>query len=147
MATPGPITCKAAVAWKSNAPLVVEEVVIDAPRAGEVRIKMTCTSVCHTDLYTWSGADPEGIFPVVLGHEGAGVVESVGEGVTDVAVGDHVVPLYIPQCNECKFCRSGKTNLCGKIRVTQGKVRDSWAGVAAVGLRRKCSYGTCTWCS
>ncbi len=87
------ITCKAAIAWKANEPLSIEDVEVGAPRAGEVRVRVVATSVCHTDLYTWSGADPEGIFPVILGHEGSGIVESVGEGVTSVAVGDHVVPL------------------------------------------------------
>ena len=115
------IKCKAAIAWEKNQPLSIEEVTVGAPRAGEVRIKILHTSVCHTDQYTWSGADPEGIFPVILGHEGSGVVESVGEGVTSCSVGDHVVPLYIPECRTCKFCTSGKTNLCSKIRVTQGR--------------------------
>jgi len=91
------------------------------PRAHEVRIQIHYTGVCHTDAYTLSGKDPEGAFPVVLGHEGAGIVESVGEGVTNVKPGDHVVALYTPECGECKFCKSGKTNLCGKIRATQGK--------------------------
>lgn len=91
------------------------------PRKGEVRIKIFATGLCHTDAYTLGGHDPEGVFPVILGHEGAGVVESVGEGVTSVAVGDHVMPLYIPQCRECKFCKSKKTNLCSVIRTTQGK--------------------------
>ena len=121
MSAPGPITCKAAVAWEKNAPLSIESITVGAPRAGEVRVKMLYTSVCHTDLYTWSGADPEGIFPAILGHEGSGVVESVGEGVTNCAVGDFVVPLYIPECRACKFCASGKTNLCSVIRVTQGR--------------------------
>ena len=117
----GVITCKAAVAWAAKAPLVIETIEVQPPRAGEVRIKVVATSVCHTDLYTLGGSDPEGIFPTVLGHEGAGIVESVGEGVTDVSVGDHVVPLYIPECRACKFCVSGKTNLCSVIRVTQGR--------------------------
>lgn len=94
---------------------------VQAPKAHEVRIKVLHTSVCHTDGYTLSGVDPEGTFPVILGHEGAGIVESVGEGVTSVNVGDHVVALYTPECRECKFCKSGKTNLCQKIRGTQGK--------------------------
>lgn len=92
---------------------------MDPPKAHEVRIKILATGVCHTDAYTLSGSDPEGIFPVVLGHEGGGIVESVGEGVTGFKEGDHVIPLYVPQCNECKFCKSGKTNLCQKIRITQ----------------------------
>lgn len=90
------------------------------PRAGEVRVKVLATALCHTDVYTLSGQDPEGKFPCILGHEGAGVVESVGEGVTSVAPGDHVIPLYTPQCRECKFCKSPKTNLCNRIRATQG---------------------------
>ncbi|KAI5793234.1 formaldehyde dehydrogenase, glutathione dependent [Geopyxis carbonaria] len=115
------ITCKAAVAWEAGKPLVIEDIEVGPPRAHEVRIKVEYTGVCHTDAYTLSGKDPEGAFPIVLGHEGAGVVESIGEGVTNVAVGDHVVALYTPECGECKFCKSGKTNLCGKIRATQGK--------------------------
>lgn len=91
------------------------------PKAHEVRIKITATGVCHTDAYTLGGFDPEGVFPVVLGHEGAGVVESVGEGVTKFKPGDHVIPTYIPQCDECKFCKSDKTNLCQKVRTTQGQ--------------------------
>ncbi|MBY6190322.1 S-(hydroxymethyl)glutathione dehydrogenase/class III alcohol dehydrogenase [Microbulbifer agarilyticus] len=116
-----PITCKAAVAWKAGEPLSIEEVVVAPPKAGEVRIRLLATGVCHTDAFTLSGADPEGVFPAILGHEGGGIVESIGEGVTSVAVGDHVIPLYTPECGECKFCLSGKTNLCQKIRATQGK--------------------------
>lgn len=119
--TPQTITCKAAVAWEAGKPLVVEDIEVEPPRAHEVRIKLAYTGVCHTDAYTLSGVDPEGAFPVVLGHEGAGIVESIGEGVTTVKVGDSVVALYTPECGECKFCKSGKTNLCGKIRATQGK--------------------------
>ncbi|MHC8491841.1 S-(hydroxymethyl)glutathione dehydrogenase/class III alcohol dehydrogenase [Thalassospira sp. SM2505] len=115
------ITCKAAIAWEAGKPLSIEEVQVAPPKAGEVRIKIVATGVCHTDAFTLSGDDPEGIFPAILGHEGGGIVESVGEGVTSVAVGDHVIPLYTPECGECKFCKSGKTNLCQKIRVTQGK--------------------------
>ena len=115
------ITCKAAVAWKSGAPLSIEDVEVAPPKAGEVRIRLMATGVCHTDAFTLSGDDPEGVFPAILGHEGGGVVESVGEGVTSVAVGDHVIPLYTPECGECKFCKSGKTNLCQKIRSTQGQ--------------------------
>ncbi|ODV92737.1 hypothetical protein CANCADRAFT_1331 [Tortispora caseinolytica NRRL Y-17796] len=122
MSTVGkPVICKAAIAWEAGKPLVVEDVEVGAPKAHEVRIKLAYTGVCHTDAYTLSGADPEGAFPVVLGHEGAGIVESVGEGVTNVKVGDHVIALYTPECGECKFCASGKTNLCGKIRATQGR--------------------------
>jgi S-(hydroxymethyl)glutathione dehydrogenase/alcohol dehydrogenase len=115
------ITCKAAVAWEAGKPLTIETIEVAAPKAHEVRIKITNTGVCHTDAYTLSGVDPEGAFPIILGHEGAGIVESVGENVTNVKVGDHVVALYTPECRECKFCKSGKTNLCGKIRATQGK--------------------------
>ena len=91
------------------------------PQAGEVRVRIIASGVCHTDAYTLSGEDPEGVFPAILGHEGGGIVESIGEGVTSVQVGDHVIPLYTPECGECKFCKSGKTNLCQKIRATQGK--------------------------
>ncbi|VDN14720.1 unnamed protein product, partial [Dibothriocephalus latus] len=115
------IECRAAVAWDKNQPLVIEKIKVDPPKAGEVRIKVISTGLCHTDAYTLSGQDPEGVFPVILGHEGAGIVESVGEGVTSVAVGDHVIPLYIPQCRNCKFCKSKKTNLCSVIRDTQGR--------------------------
>lgn len=112
---------RAAVAWKANQPLSLEEVDVAAPRAGEVLVRLVATGVCHTDAYTLSGADPEGLFPVILGHEGAGVVEAIGAGVTSVRVGDHVIPLYTPECKQCKFCLSGKTNLCQAIRATQGK--------------------------
>jgi S-(hydroxymethyl)glutathione dehydrogenase/alcohol dehydrogenase len=115
------ITCKAAVAWEARKPLSLETVEVSPPKAHEVRIKVLATGVCHTDAYTLDGFDPEGVFPSILGHEGGGIVESVGEGVTNVAPGDHVIPLYIPQCNECKFCKNPKTNLCQKIRLTQGK--------------------------
>lgn len=115
------ISCRAAVAWEAGKPLTLEEVEVLPPKAHEVRIKIIATGVCHTDAYTLSGKDSEGVFPVILGHEGAGVVESVGEGVTNVKPGDHVIPLYTPECGECKFCKSGKTNLCGKIRPTQGQ--------------------------
>ncbi|KAL2105047.1 hypothetical protein VUR80DRAFT_9117 [Thermomyces stellatus] len=115
------ITCKAAVAWEAGKDLTIEDIEVAPPKAHEVRIEIYHTGVCHTDAYTLSGKDPEGAFPVVLGHEGAGIVESVGEGVTSVKPGDHVVALYTPECKECKFCKSGKTNLCGKIRATQGK--------------------------
>ncbi|MFZ2219461.1 MAG: S-(hydroxymethyl)glutathione dehydrogenase/class III alcohol dehydrogenase [Rhodoferax sp.] len=112
---------RAAIAWGPNQPLSIEEVDVMPPQAGEVRVRIIATGVCHTDAFTLSGDDPEGIFPVILGHEGGGIVESVGEGVTSVQVGDHVIPLYTPECRECKFCLSGKTNLCQKIRETQGK--------------------------
>lgn len=112
---------KAAVAWGPKQPLSIEEVDLERPKAGEVLVKMVATGVCHTDAYTLSGADPEGLFPVVLGHEGGGIVTEIGAGVTSLAVGDHVIPLYTPECRECKFCKSGKTNLCQRIRSTQGK--------------------------
>lgn len=115
------IKSKAAVAWGPKQPLSIEEIDVMPPQAGEVRVRIIATGVCHTDAFTLSGDDPEGIFPAVLGHEGGGIVESIGEGVTSVAVGDHVIPLYTPECGECKFCKSGKTNLCQKIRETQGK--------------------------
>ena len=112
---------KAAVAWKAGEPLSIETIDLDEPKAGEVLVKMMSTGVCHTDAFTLSGDDPEGIFPCVLGHEGGGIVEAVGEGVTTLEVGDHVIPLYIPECKTCKFCTSGKTNLCQRVRETQGK--------------------------
>lgn len=112
---------KAAIAWGPGQPLKIEEVDLAPPKAGEVLVKMVATGVCHTDAFTLSGEDPEGLFPVILGHEGGGIVHEVGEGVTTLKKGDHVIPLYTPECRECKFCRSGKTNLCVKIRATQGK--------------------------
>lgn len=112
---------RAAVAWGPNQPLTIEEVDLQGPQAGEVMVKLAATGVCHTDAYTLSGEDSEGVFPCILGHEGAGVVVEVGAGVTSVAVGDHVIPLYTPECGQCKFCLSGKTNLCQAIRATQGK--------------------------
>ena len=115
------IKTRAAVAWEAGKPLTIETVDLQPPQAGEVLVRLVATGVCHTDAFTLSGADPEGIFPSILGHEGGGVVEAVGEGVTRVAVGDHVIPLYTPECGECKFCTSGKTNLCQAIRATQGK--------------------------
>ena len=112
---------RAAVAFAPGQPLQIVEIDVAPPRAGEVLVKITHTGVCHTDAFTLSGADPEGIFPTVLGHEGGGIVVEVGEGVTSVAPGDHVIPLYTAECGNCKFCKSGKTNLCQKIRATQGK--------------------------
>jgi S-(hydroxymethyl)glutathione dehydrogenase / alcohol dehydrogenase len=112
---------RAAVAFAKGEPLQIVEIDVAPPQAGEVMVKITHTAVCHTDAYTLSGDDPEGVFPAVLGHEGGGIVVQVGEGVTSVAVGDHVIPLYTPECRMCKFCLSGKTNLCQKIRATQGK--------------------------
>ncbi|KAL4075743.1 class III ADH enzyme [Scleroderma citrinum] len=115
------IKCKAAVCWAAGEPLKIEEIEVAPPNAHEVRVRILYTGICHTDEYTRSGKDPEGNFPVILGHEGGGIVESVGEDVTGVAPGDHVIPLYTAECRECKFCKSGKTNLCGKVRATQGK--------------------------
>ena len=112
---------RAAVAWAAGKPLEIEEVDLAAPRAGEVLVQIVATGVCHTDAFTLSGADPEGMFPVILGHEGGGIVQEVGPGVTSVKPGDHVIPLCTPECGVCKFCKSGKTNLCQAIRVTQGK--------------------------
>ena len=112
---------RAAVAFEAGQPLQIVEIDVELPRKGEVLVKITHTGVCHTDAFTLSGDDPEGIFPAVLGHEGAGVVVEVGEGVTTLKPGDHVIPLYTAECRECKFCLSGKTNLCQKIRATQGK--------------------------
>ncbi len=112
---------KAAIAWKSGAPLTIEEVDLQGPQVGEVLVEVKATGICHTDYYTLSGADPEGIFPSILGHEGAGVVVDVGAGVTTLKKNDHVIPLYTPECRQCKFCLSRKTNLCQSIRATQGK--------------------------
>jgi S-(hydroxymethyl)glutathione dehydrogenase / alcohol dehydrogenase len=112
---------RAAVAFAPGQPLQIVEIDVAPPRAGEVLVKITHTGVCHTDAFTLSGDDPEGIFPAVLGHEGGGVVVEVGEGVTSVKPGDHVIPLYTAECGKCKFCLSGKTNLCQAVRVTQGK--------------------------
>ena len=115
------IQSKAMVAWKAGEPLKRETVDVELPKAGEVLVRIVATGVCHTDAFTLSGDDPEGIFPSILGHEGGGIVEMVGEGVTSVEVGDHVIPLYTAECGECKFCKSGKTNLCQAVRETQGK--------------------------
>lgn len=115
------IKSRAAVAFEAGKPLSIEQVDVQGPKQGEVLVRMVATGVCHTDAYTLSGADPEGIFPSILGHEGGGIVEEVGPGVTSVAVGDHVIPLYTPECGQCKFCLSGKTNLCQAIRSTQGQ--------------------------
>lgn len=112
---------KAAIAWKAGAPLTIEDVELAGPKAGEVLVEIKATGICHTDYYTLSGADPEGIFPSILGHEGAGVVLEAGPGVTSLKAGDHVIPLYTPECRQCKSCLSRKTNLCTAIRATQGK--------------------------
>src|SRR6266481_5718517 len=112
---------RAAVAWEADKPLSIEEVDLAGPKAGEVLVRIVATGVCHTDAFTLSGADPEGLFPAILGHEGAGVVAEAGPGVTSVAKSDHVIPLYIPECRQCPSCLSGKTNLCTAIRETQGR--------------------------
>ena len=112
---------RAAVAWEAGKPLEIEEIEIAGPKEGEVLLRNVATGVCHTDAFTLSGDDPEGIFPVVLGHEGGAIVEELGRGVSNLKVGDKVIPLYTPECGECNFCTSGKTNLCQAIRVTQGQ--------------------------
>lgn len=119
--TPQTIKSRAAVAFAARQPLEIVEVDVAPPRAGEVRVRIVASGVCHTDAFTLSGEDPEGIFPAILGHEGGGIVESVGPGVTSLQVGDHVIPLYTAECGVCKFCKSGKTNLCQAVRATQGK--------------------------
>ena len=111
---------RAAVAYEAGKPLVIEMVDLEGPKAGEVLVEIKATGVCHTDEFTRSGADPEGLFPAILGHEGAGVVVDVGPGVTTLKKGDHVIPLYTPECRQCKSCTSHKTNLCTSIRSTQG---------------------------
>src|SRR6187455_1930658 len=112
---------KAAIGYAAGKPLEVVTVDLEGPKAGEVPVEIKATGICHTDEYTRSGADPEGLFPTVLGHEGAGVVVEVGPGVTTLAPGDHVIPLYTPECRQCEYCRSQKTNLCQAIRATQGQ--------------------------
>ncbi|MEX2298585.1 MAG: zinc-binding dehydrogenase, partial [Dongiaceae bacterium] len=112
---------RAAVAHKAGAPLVIEEVDLEGPKAGEVLVEIKATGICHTDEFTLSGADPEGLFPAILGHEGAGIVVDVGPDVKDLKKGDHVIPLYTPECRQCEYCLSRKTNLCQAIRATQGK--------------------------
>lgn len=115
------IRSRAAVAWAPGEPLEVTDIEVAPPRQGEVLLRVVASGVCHTDAFTLSGADPEGLFPAILGHEGGAIVEELGPGVTSVAVGDHVIPLYTPECGQCRFCRSGKTNLCQAIRGTQGQ--------------------------
>ena len=112
---------RAAVAWEAGKPLAIETIDVEAPREGEVLVRMVATGVCHTDAFTLSGADPEGLFPSILGHEGGGVVVETGPGVTTLKEGDHVIPLYTAECGKCKFCTSGKTNLCQAVRATQGQ--------------------------
>jgi S-(hydroxymethyl)glutathione dehydrogenase/alcohol dehydrogenase len=112
---------RAAVAHKAGVPLSIETVDVEGPKAGEVLVEIKATGICHTDEYTLSGADPEGLFPAILGHEGAGIVVEVGPGVTSLRKGDHVIPLYVPECRQCEYCVSRKTNLCQAIRITQGQ--------------------------
>src|SRR4051812_49861929 len=112
---------RAAVALKAGSPLTIETVQLQGPKAGEVLVEIKATGICHTDEFTRSGADPEGLFPAILGHEGAGIVVDVGPGVASLKKGDHVIPLYTPECRQCKSCLSRKTNLCTAIRATQGK--------------------------
>ena len=112
---------RAAVAWKAGEPLTIETIEIEGPKTGEVLVEIKATGICHTDAYTLSGADPEGLFPAILGHEGAGVVREVGAGVSTLKAGDHVIPLYTPECRQCKTCLSRRSNLCTAIRATQGK--------------------------
>ena len=112
---------RAAVAFEAGKPLTIETVKLEGPKAGEVLVEIKATGICHTDAYTLSGNDPEGLFPAILGHEGAGVVVEVGAGVTSVKVGDRVIPLYTPECRQCEYCLSRKTNLCQAIRSTQGR--------------------------
>src|SRR5499425_980101 len=126
---------RAAVAFEAKKPLEIVELDLEGPKAGEVLVEIKATGICHTDAYTLDGFDSEGIFPAILGHEGAGIVREIGAGVTSVAVGDHVIPLYTPECRECDYCTSRKTNLCQRIRATQGKglmpdgtSRFSWKG-------------------
>src|SRR3989337_792429 len=112
---------RAAIAVAAGRPLEIDEIDVEGPRAGEVLVRIVATGVCHTDAFTLSGDDPEGLFPAVLGHEGGGVVVEVGPGVSSVKPGDHVIPLYTAECRACKFCLSGKTNLCQAVRAPQGK--------------------------
>jgi len=120
---PLPVKVRAAICWEPRQPLVIDEIDLEGPRAGECLVRLVATGVCHTDAYTMSGRDPSGLFPTVLGHEGGGVVEEVGPGVTSLRPGDHVIPLYIPECRQCEFCLSGRTNLCGALLATQGRGR------------------------
>jgi len=137
---------RAAVAWAAKAPLEIEEVDLEGPRAGEVLVELKATGVCHTDSFTLSGADPEGLFPAILGHEGAGVVLEVGAGVTSVDVGDHVIPLYTPECRRCEYCLHPDTNLCVAIRSTQGQglMPDGTSRFSAKGERILHYMGTST---
>src|SRR4051794_24175129 len=137
---------RAAVARKAGAPLTIETVTLDGPRAGECLVEIKATGICHTDAFTLSGADPEGLFPAILGHEGAGIVVETGPGVTDLKKGDHVIPLYTPECRQCEYCLSRKTNLCQAIRATQGQgVMPDGSSRFSLGGRRVFHYmGTST---
>ena len=112
---------KAAIVYKAGQPLIIENVDLEGPREGEVLVEIKASGICHTDEFTRSGADPEGIFPAILGHEGAGIIVDIGPGVHTLKKGDHVIPLYTPECRQCSYCVSGKTNLCQAIRITQGR--------------------------
>ncbi len=140
---------RAAVAMEAGKPLVIEDVELEGPRQGEVLVELKATGVCHTDAYTLSGADPEGLFPAILGHEGAGVVVDIGPGVTSVARGDHVIPLYTPECRQCDYCTSGRTNLCQAIRTTQGQglMPDGTSRFSLGGRRLHHYMGTSTFSS
>lgn len=137
---------QAAVAWEAGKPLEVEQIEIEGPGEGECLVRLAATGVCHTDAFTLSGRDPEGLFPVVLGHEGAGLVEEVGPGVSELSVGDHVIPLYIPECRQCRYCLSGRTNLCVVLRETQGKglMPDGTSRLAQAGKQIHHYMGTST---
>ena len=121
---------RAAVAWKAGEPLTIETIDIEGPKAGEVMVEIMATGICHTDAYTLSGADPEGLFPAILGHEGAGIVREVGDGVTTLKAGDHVIPLYTPECRQCKTCLSRRSNLCTADPRHAGQGRDARRHVA-----------------
>jgi S-(hydroxymethyl)glutathione dehydrogenase/alcohol dehydrogenase len=140
---------KAAVAHRAGAPLAIETVEVDGPKAGEVLVEIKATGICHTDEFTLSGADPEGLFPAILGHEGAGIVVDAGPGVTTLRKGDHVIPLYVPECRQCEYCVSGKTNLCQAIRVTQGQglMPDGTSRLSLGGRKLHHYMGTSTFAS
>src|SRR5580658_7223542 len=140
---------RAAVAWKAGAPLSIETVELDGPRHGEVLVEIKATGICHTDAFTLSGDDPEGLFPAILGHEGAGIVVEIGPGVTSLKPGDHVIPLYTPECRQCEYCLSGKTNLCQAIRATQGRgvMPDGTSRFSAAGKPLFHYMGTSTFAS
>jgi S-(hydroxymethyl)glutathione dehydrogenase/alcohol dehydrogenase len=143
------VKVRAAVAMEAGKPLVIEDVELEGPRQGEVLVELKATGVCNTDAYTLSGADPEGLFPAILGHEGAGVVVDIGPGVTSVARGDHVIPLYTPECRQCDYCTSGRTNLCQAIRTTQGQglMPDGTSRFSLGGRRLHHYMGTSTFSS